>query len=182
MMRFTSRWILSAAVSTALLLGAVATSHAQAVGAGGTPIVNGGGHWVVSAAGDTVGYNVTVVQLPDGSISGKGGSYFHSVSGNAGIQFDVVDVVYVGEELFVLSRITQAHGVQVELGSWALLAIQDNGDGQGLPDKAVSDTGNIPSFVPIEVIQQIVTLSPEDGGPPGPDMWFPLAGGNFTIH
>jgi hypothetical protein len=115
----------------ALLLGVVATIHAQSMSQPGTPIVTGGGHWLIPG-GDTVGYAVSVVRLPDGSISGKGHSYLHSVNGNAGVEFDVVDCFPIGDELFVLSTITQTQGApDIDLGSWALLAIQDNGSGQG---------------------------------------------------
>jgi hypothetical protein len=70
---------------------------------------------------------------------------------------------------------------RAESGSWALFAIQDNGNGQSSPDKVISDTGNIPSLVPLEVIKQILMLPPPDG-PPMPYIWFPIAGGNFKIH
>ena len=78
-----------------------------------------------------------------------------------------------------ISRITKTQNVPltspVEVGAWALLAIQDNGSGQGSPDKATSATG-LPSFLTLEQIKQFIQ------GAPAPDDWFPLVGGNFTIH
>jgi len=185
MMRHTNTWMLAAAVSAALFLGAAATSQVQGASSG-TPIVTGGGHWVaLDSAGVVAGisfYSVSVVQQLDGTISGKGSSRFQGADGsNMGVQFDVVGIQPVGDELFVISRITKAvNAPTIEIGSWALLGVQDNG-GQGVPDKAISSTGMIPSFVPFEAIQQIVMLPPPDG-PPAPGMWFPLIGGNFTIH
>ena len=120
--------------------------------------------------------------MPDGSISGNAESYRHGPSGNSEIHSDVVCCVPVGDELFVLSRITQVvNAPGIAIGSWALFAIQDNGNGAASPDKVISDTGNIPGFVPIETIQQILLLPPPMG-PPTPDQWFTLVGGDFTIH
>jgi len=81
--------------------------------------------------------------LPDGSIGGNGVSYRHGPSGNARIRSDVVACMPVGDELFVLSRITKVvNAPGIVVGSWAQLAIQVNGDGKSSPDKVISDTGN----------------------------------------
>ena len=156
-MRLANRWMLGAATSAALLCGVAAISHAQAVAPSGGPVVTGGGHWVAvdgdGVVAGTAFYTVSVVQLADGTISGKGVSKFHSVDGTiAGVKFDVVDIQPVGDELFVISRITQTQNApDIEIGSWALLGIQDNG--QGSPDTVISSTGQIPSFVPFEAIK-----------------------------
>jgi hypothetical protein len=192
-MRYTSRWILGAAVSAALLLGATATSHAQSMASSGTPIVTGGGHWLIppdmfSPGFDTIGFSVSAVMLPDGSASGSGASYRHGVHSMAGLpavifiagfQFDVTESMPWDGGQAVLGVITSQQNTPFPVGNLVVLLIQDNDQGGGTTDTAISASG-LPPVNPMTMLP--LTLADILPGAPPSSFWFPLVGGNFKIH
>jgi hypothetical protein len=167
MSKLASTVSLTAALSAAVLLGAASPSPVA-----GHPIVTGHGQWEIPAG--TVGFQISLVELPDGSLNGHGLSTLHSASGNAWFHFVVTEYQYVGDELAVAGLIVDTFNTPPNfLGSQTILLVQDNGSG-GAPDKAISASGIPPSFS----LAQVLSLIP----PPPPEFWFPLAGGNFKIH
>ena len=156
---------LSSTLSAAVLIGAPTPSGNE-----GTPIVNGHGEWETGIG--TVGFQVSLVELPGGSLQGHGVSYLHSESGNGWFHFEVTEYAFVGDELAVAGIITETFNTPPQfLGSLTVLIIQDNDGNGALPDKALSASGLPPSLSLDDILN----------GPP-PDLRFPLAHGNFQIH
>ena len=139
-------------------------------GKGANPIVNGRGTWETAIG--TVGFQVSVVELPDGTINGHGVSTLHTENGNAWFHFDVVDAAPYGDEIAVLGLITDAVNTPPQfLGSLTMLIIKDN-EGNG-PDMALSAAG-LPPWLSLDAILY--------GPMPPPDSRFPLAHGNYRMH
>ena len=137
---------------------------------GASPIVNGHGTWETQIG--TVGFQVSVVELPDGTINGHGVSTMHTESGNAWFHFDVVDATPYGDEIAVLGLITDAVNSPPQfVGSLTVLIIKDN-EGNG-SDMALSGAG-IPPWLSLEDILY--------GPNPPPPFRFPLGIGNYKVH
>ena len=137
---------------------------------GATPMVNGHGKWETDIG--TVGFQVSVGKLPDGTINGHGVSTMHTENGNGWFHFDVIDAAPYGDEIAVLGLITEAVNTPPQfLGSLTVLIIRDN-EGNG-SDMALSAAG-IPSFLSLDNILY--------GPNPPPPFRFPLAHGNYKIH
>lgn len=131
------------------------------------PMVNGHGTWETQIG--TVGFQVSVVELPDGTIHGHGVSTMHTENGNAWFHFEVVDAAPYGDEFAVLGLITDTFNSPPQLlGSQTMLIIQDNGSNGS--DMVLS--GFLPPWLSLDEILN---------GPP-PSLRFPLAHGNFTLH
>lgn len=164
-----------AALSAAVLMGSPAPSAPD-----GTPVVTGQGKWLIPT-GDVVGFEVSVVELPDGTLQGGGRSSKTGAAGNGWFQYDVVDYCFVGDEIFVIGIIDEVMNAPADwVGSWTVLGIQDNGSGGAL-DRSISSSG-IPSFITLEQIKALLNSPPDQGGPPPADSWFPHFAGNFVIH
>jgi hypothetical protein len=137
---------------------------------GANPIVNGHGNWETEIG--TVGFQVSVVELPDGTISGRGVSTMRAENGNGWFHFDVVDAAPYGDEIAVLGLITDAVNTPPRfLGSLTVLIIKDN-EGNG-SDMALSAAG-LPPWLSLDDILY---------GPMSPPPFrFPLAHGNYKTH
>jgi hypothetical protein len=141
------------------------TTHSK----GANPIVNGRGTWENPIG--TVGFQVSVVELPDGTFNGHGVSTLHTENGNAWFHFDVVDAAPYGDEIAVLGLITDVVNTPPGfLDSQMLLIIRDN-EGNG-PDMALS-AARIPPTLELDFILENMPI---------PDFRFPLAHGNYKIH
>jgi hypothetical protein len=135
---------------------------------GASPTVNGHGTWETQIG--TVGFQVSVVELPDGTINGHGVSTMHAENGNGWFHFDVVDAAPYGDEIAVLGLITDAVNTPPNfLDSQVLLIIKDN-EGNG-SDMALSAAG-LPPTLELDFILEFMPI---------PDFRFPLAHGNYTI-
>jgi hypothetical protein len=168
MLKLTSTLLIAAGLSAVTLFAAPATTN-------GNPILTGHGNWEIP--GGTVGFQVSVVELPDGSFNGHGVSTLHGATGNAWFHFEVVEAFPVGEAIGVIGIITDTHNTPPHWeGAWNALVIQDNGNGGGPDDRAFSAAG-APSSLPIEVVRAFVLGT---AGPP--EDWFAVTGGNFTVH
>ena len=143
---------------------------AGANGNGANPMVNGHGNWETDIG--TVGFQVSVGELPDGTIHGRGVSTMHTENGNGWFHFDVVDAAPYGDEFAVLGLITDTVNTPPQFpGSLTVLIIRDNG-GNG-SDMALSAAG-LPSFLTLDAILY---------GPMSPPPFrFPVAHGNYKIH
>ena len=142
------------------------TTHSK----GANPIVNGRGTWETAIG--TVGFQVFVVELPDGTINGHGVSTMHAENGNGWFHFDVVDAAPYGDEIAVLGLITDAVNTPPQfLGSLTVLIIKDN-EGNG-SDMALSAAG-LPPWLSLDNILY--------GPNPPPPFRFPLAHGNYQMH
>jgi hypothetical protein len=134
------------------------------------PMVNGKGTWETQIG--TVGFQVSVVELPDGTIHGQGVSTMHTESGNAWFHFEVLDAAPYGEEFAVLGLITDTFNSPPQfLGSLTMLIIQDNEPNGS--DMVLSGAG-LPPWLTLDDILY--------GPNPPPSLRFPLAHGNFTLH
>jgi hypothetical protein len=137
---------------------------------GASPIVQGHGNWETQIG--TIGFQVSVVELPDGTIDGHGVSTMHAESGNAWFHFDVVDAAPYGDEIAVLGLITDAVNSPPQfVGSLTVLIIKDNE--RNTPDMALSAAG-LPPFLSLDNILY--------GPNPPPPFRFPLAHGNYEMH
>jgi hypothetical protein len=137
---------------------------------GANPIVQGHGNWETQIG--IVGFQVSVIELPDGTINGHGMSTMHAESGNGWFHFDVVDAAPYGDEIAVLGLITDAVNTPPQfLGSLTMLIIKDN-EGNG-SDTALSAAG-LPPWLSLDAILY--------GPMPPPDFRFPLAHGNYRMH
>ena len=137
---------------------------------GANPIVKGHGKWETEIG--TVGFQVSVVELPDGTINGHGVSTMHAESGNAWFHFDVIDAAPYGDEIAVLGLITDAVNSPPQfVGSLTVLIIMDN-ERNG-SDTALSGAG-IPPWLSLDDILY--------GPNPPPPFRFPLAHGNYKMH
>jgi hypothetical protein len=137
---------------------------------GANPMVNGHGKWETDIG--TVGFQVSVGELPDGTINGHGVSTMHTENGNGWFHFDVVDAAPFGDEIAVLGLITKAVNTPPQfLGSLTVLIVRDNkGNGS---DMALSATG-LPSWLTLDNILY--------GPTPPPPFRFPLTLGNYKIQ
>ena len=137
---------------------------------GANPVVKGHGKWEIDIG--TVGFQVSVGELPDGTINGHGVSTLHTENGNAWFHFDVVDAAPYGDEIAVLGLITDAVNSPPQfVGSLTMLIIKDN-ERNGT-DMALSGAG-IPPFLSLDDILY---------GPNAPPPFrFPLAHGNYKMH
>jgi hypothetical protein len=136
---------------------------------GANPIVNGHGSWETAIG--TVGFQVSVRELPDGTINGHGVSTMHAENGNGWFHFDVVDAAPYGDEIAVLGLITDAVNTPPNfLDSQMLLIIKDN-EGNG-SDMALSSAG-LPPTLELDFILEFMDI---------PDFRFPVAHGNYKIH
>ena len=139
-------------------------------GKGANPIVQGHGSWETQIG--TVGFQVSVVELPDGTITGHGVSTMHAASGNAWFHFDVVDAAPYGDEIAVLGLITDAVNSPPQfVGSLTVLIIND--DERNGSDMALSGAG-LPPWLSLGDILY--------GPNPPPPFRFPLAHGNYKMH
>lgn len=163
-----NRIALSAALLAPVLLGASAP-----IPDGATPIVNGHGEWETPIG--TVGFEVSVVELPDGTLNGHGLSYLHTEDGNAWFRFEVTEYMFIEGELAVAGLITETFNAPPHfLGSLTVLIIQDNGSSGASADRALSAAGGPPWLT----LAQFLSISQL----PPPEFWFPVANGNFVIH
>ena len=137
---------------------------------GANPIVQGHGNWETQIG--TVGFQVSVVELPDGTINGHGVSTMHAESGNAWFHFDVVDAAPYGDEIAVLGLITDAVNSPPRfVGSLTVLIIKDNDRNRS--DMALSAAG-LPPWLSLDDILY---------GPNSPPPFrFPLDHGNYKMH
>lgn len=164
MLKLTGTIALSAALSAALLLGVATAATGKA-----TPIVNGQGNWETTIG--TVGFEVSLVELPDGSLQGRGTSYLHGEDGIGWFHFEVLDYMDLGGDILIRGVITKTfNSGNIVEGSLTALVVRDNGNGGGPPDGALSASG-LPPFVTIEQIAASL-----------PPFRFPLAVGDFRIH
>ena len=137
---------------------------------GASPIVQGHGNWETQIG--TIGFQVSVVELPDGTIDGHGVSTMHAESGNAWFHFDVVDAAPYGDEIAVLGLITDAVNSPPQfVGSLTVLIIKDNES--STPGTALSAAG-LPPFLSLDNILY--------GPNPPPPFRFSLAHGNYEMH
>jgi hypothetical protein len=168
MFKLAGTLALTTALSAALLIGSATSSPG-----GADPIFTGHGQWETPIG---VSFQVHLIELPDGSVKGKGSSSLHGANGVGWFHFDVTEYMYVGDELAVAGIVTKVFNTPPGFeGSLTVLIVQDNGSGGATPDKAISATG-LPPFL---TLAQILN---GPNPPPPPELWFPLAGGNFTIH
>lgn len=164
------------ALSTALMAG-VLLGTATPNGGGASPILTGYGSWMTPAA-ETISFQVSVVELSDGTVKGRGVSTKHGPSGSSAFHFEVTEYLSVGNEMYVAGIITKVKdALPGWLGQLTMLGVQDNGSGVGIADKMLSGSGLPPSLT----IAQILSLPPPMGPPP-PAFWPSLTNGNFTIH
>jgi hypothetical protein len=139
-------------------------------GKGANPIVNGRGTWEIDMG--TVGFQVSVVELPDGTFNGHGVSTLHTENGNAWFHFDVVEAAPFGDEIAVLGLITDAVNSPPNfVGSKTALIIMDNQ--RNGSDTALSAAG-LPPFLSLDNILY--------GPNPPPPFRFTLTHGNYKMH
>lgn len=142
----------------------------RASGRGATPIVNGHGNWATGMG--TVGFQVSVVEFPDGTINGHGMSTMQSENGNGWVHFNVVDAAPYGDEIAVLGLITDAVNAPLQfIGSLTVLIIRDNGRNES--DMALSGAGLPPSLSLDNILY---------GPTPPPSSRLAVAHGNFMVH
>ena len=170
MLRLTSRIALSAALSAALLLPAATSAPA-----GATPIVNGHGQWATPVG--TIGFQVSVVALPDGTLQGSGISTNHNETGVHWFHFEVLEYARSGDDVIVMGLIDQAFNAPGFLGTKTVLVIRDDGQGTASQDRALSASG-LPTWVTLDLLLN----APPPMVIPPPQFWFPLQSGNFEIH
>ena len=150
--------------------GKIATVGGRTYSKGANPIVNGHGKWETEMG--TVGFQVSVVELPDGTINGHGVSTMHTENGNGWFHFDVVDAAPYGDEIAVLGLITDAVNSPPQfVGSLTVLIIKDNE--RNSSDMALSGSG-LPPWLTLDNILY--------GPNPPPPFRFTLANGNYKLH
>ena len=150
--------------------GEITNVQNRTYGNGAKPIVNGRGTWENPIG--TVGFQVSVVELPDGTFNGHGVSTLHTDNGNAWFHFDVVDAAPYGEEIAVLGLITDAVNSPPNFpGSLTVLIIKDNQ--RNGSDTSLSGAG-IPPFLSLDDILY--------GPNPPPPFRFTLTHGNYKMH
>jgi hypothetical protein len=170
MSKLTQRLSLSALC----LAGAALLAAAAPPSNGATPILNGHGNWL-APDGATLGFQVNVVQLPSGEFHGSGRSYRRANNDADGsFKFEVLDAMTWDGDQAVLGVITDTVNTppHIAVGTLVALLVQDNGQGGGMTDKAISASG-LPSFLTLADIL-----------PSAPPMseWPSLEAGNFVVH
>jgi len=169
MLKFKNKIAVSLALSAALL-----TAAAVATPGGSTPILNGHGQWATPIG--TIGFEVSAIEMPDGSVQGEGFSTKFDETGAHWFHFEVDEYAYVGEGVIVLGTIDQVFETPPEwLGSKVALAVRDDGSGGSSQDSAISASG-LPAWITLDFL---LSLPP---GLPPVETWFPLQSGSFTIH
>lgn len=166
MPRLTARFALSTALAIATLLGAAAPGHAQA-----QPIVTGDGAVTNTAVGP-VAVELSLIELPNGSLHG-GGTVDFAVTGGY-VTFDLTSYMFVQGRLCMAGSVTSSFAAPPNyfVGATVVFCVEDGGNGAGMDRLA----GTVAP--PGLTIQQIIALI----GPPPPQAYQPVVTGNFKLH